>query len=627
MLRRIFLYHGEFCFKMGKFPCSTKKYMYAMSCSWSQLRCSLYRMRHLMKQQQAACHQSTNVHPVIEAVHKVSNPAGVKQSCDEINYPPDMVKLKAEAFNLEEGAKSILDILDKTVASTVVIFVRTSVLAEVLVDELKENNFDAKVVDKSLQFDNNRKEKSIFVISDKMATTLSVPPTDLLIQVQAPLSGIDIMKQRLHVNKFTNMQKQAVLLYNSNDVNFIAKLSEIAEITGTNSSLHPEKNEKQLEAHEVNLSELTVHNDIIENNPAVSRKVKTTLFKPVYPQQRTKSPRNSFVDRVRLYAIGGSGGNGSPRTGARGGDGGDVILQCQSKATLRHFRFKENRRPKAGHGQHCSIREKRVNGARGADLIIPVPLGTVVRDETTGHVIADMNKVGQRVKVVSGGHGGSPLTSAGGGEKGEKRMVILEYKMYTDVGLVGFPNAGKSTLLKALSNAKPKVADYAFTSLSPTLGRIQFDNFSQFTLVDLPGLIEGAHKNRGLGLKFLRHIERARILMFVVDVNGFQLSSQHQKRTAYETICLLAKELMLYKEDILTKPKLLVLNKIDCVGDNDISSIHELVHKGMELLTSTEHGNMANNSLFEHVLAVSALNQTGIEKVQSVLQELIRKLQ
>jgi GTP-binding protein len=244
-----------------------------------------------------------------------------------------------------------------------------------------------------------------------------------------------------------------------------------------------------------------------------------------------------FVDEARLRVVAGSGGDGCvsfrrekfvPRGGPDGGDGGDggdvVLLVEAGRRTLLHLRHQtlfaaEEGRP--GEGKQCS-------GRGGKDCVIPLPPGTVVRDATTGAWVADLVEPGTRCVVAHGGRGGkgnarfksatrrTPRIATSGGE-GEARELTLELKLLADVGLVGLPNVGKSTLLARVSNARPKIGDYPFTTLAPNLGIVGVDEEFSFVMADIPGLVEGAHAGRGLGLRFLKHIERTRTLLFLID--------------------------------------------------------------------------------------------------------------
>lgn len=290
-----------------------------------------------------------------------------------------------------------------------------------------------------------------------------------------------------------------------------------------------------------------------------------------------KAKAGVFVDEAVIYVKGGDGGNGAvsfrrekfvPRGGPDGGDGGrggHVILEAsKSVKTLVDFHYK--RHYKAERGQHG--RGKRQKGRSGRDLVLKVPVGTVVYDADTGEVLADLAEEGQRVVVARGGRGGrgnahfaTPWRQAPRfaekGEPGEERRIRLELKLLADVGIVGFPNVGKSTLISRISAAKPKIADYPFTTLVPNLGVVRVDEFRSFVVADLPGLIEGAHKGAGLGHQFLRHIERCKLLLHMVDCarpyTGDPVSD-------FEVI---SEELRLYNERLSKLPQVIAANKCD----------------------------------------------------------------
>ncbi len=281
-----------------------------------------------------------------------------------------------------------------------------------------------------------------------------------------------------------------------------------------------------------------------------------------------------FVDEAKIWVKAGDGGRGCvsfrrekfvPRGGPDGGDGGrggDVVFEADPHLrTLLDFKYKQHYRAQdGGHG-----RGKKQHGRNGEDLLIKVPVGTIIKDAETEEVIADLSVPGQRVIVAKGGKGGrgnarfaTPTRQAPRfaeeGEPGEERWLKLELKLLADVGLVGYPNAGKSTLLRRISAAKPKVAPYPFTTLVPHLGVVSIGE-DQFVVADIPGLIEGAHQGAGLGSRFLRHIERTRLLVHLIDV-----SAGADPLTLYEGI---RRELGLFSPELLKKPELVVLNKID----------------------------------------------------------------
>jgi len=284
-----------------------------------------------------------------------------------------------------------------------------------------------------------------------------------------------------------------------------------------------------------------------------------------------------LIDLARIHVIAGRGGGGCisfrrekyvPRGGPDGGDGGhggSVWLEVDPHVrTLLDCR--EQPRYRAGHGRAGS--GNRSTGKDGADLVVRVPLGTVVRDAGVSEALADLVLVGERFLAASGGRGGrgnarfatathQAPRRADPGEPGEERWLELELKLIADVGLVGPPNAGKSTLLSRVSRARPKIADYPFTTLEPHLGIVALDEERQFVAADLPGLIEGAHLGKGLGLQFLRHVERTRVLAMLVDVSG---------PSPKEELDGIERELESYRLDLKSKPRVIVLTKGDLLA-------------------------------------------------------------
>jgi GTP-binding protein len=288
-----------------------------------------------------------------------------------------------------------------------------------------------------------------------------------------------------------------------------------------------------------------------------------------------------FIDKAKIYVKGGDGGRGCVAfrrekfvpfggpAGGNGGKGGDVIIEAsESLQTLMDYKYKRHYRAK--NGQPGSGSNK--HGKSGEDLILKVPVGTVVKDAETGEIIADLTEHGQKVVVARGGRGGrgnaafksltnQTPTTAEEGEKGQERWIELELKLLADVGIIGFPNAGKSTLISVLSHAKPKIADYPFTTLTPVLGVLQFDIGDSVVLADIPGLIEGASEGAGLGHEFLRHIERTKFLIHMIDISDFR---EREPEEAFEII---NKELEKFSPELLKKPQIVVGNKIDILSD------------------------------------------------------------
>lgn len=246
----------------------------------------------------------------------------------------------------------------------------------------------------------------------------------------------------------------------------------------------------------------------------------------------------NFVDNLRLYVRGGSGGMGLPRLGGQGGKGGDVWMVSKREVTLKRIKDKyPHKRFIGAVGANSSVRG--LKGEKGEDYELHVPVGITVTNDN-GRVMGELNAEGDRLLVAKGGQGGS-FYSAFTPSKGHTKHIRLDLKLIADVGLVGFPNAGKSSLLTVVSHASPQIANYAFTTLRPEIGKVVYEDHKQISMADLPGLIEGAHLNKGMGHKFLKHVERTKQLLFVVDVCGFQLASKTPFRSAFETVQLLTK--------------------------------------------------------------------------------------
>jgi len=287
---------------------------------------------------------------------------------------------------------------------------------------------------------------------------------------------------------------------------------------------------------------------------------------------------NNFIDYVKICCRSGRGGAGShhffrakglPNGGPDGGDGGrggHIILEGDSQLwTLLHLQYQKH--VIAGHGQGGG--ENLRSGAQGEDVILHVPLGTIARDAETGEKKVEITEHGQRVILTPGGRGGlgndhfKSATNqapqyAQPGEPGIEEWVVLELKLLADVGLVGFPNAGKSTLLSVVSAAKPKIADYAFTTLVPNLGVVAYRDYKSFVMADIPGIIEGAAEGRGLGTRFLKHIERNSILLFMIAADSDDIAAEYQ---------VLISELEQFNPELLEKRRLLAITKSDLIDD------------------------------------------------------------
>ena len=328
-----------------------------------------------------------------------------------------------------------------------------------------------------------------------------------------------------------------------------------------------------------------------------------------------------FIDEAIITVWSGNGGRGCvsfrrekfiPRGGPDGGDGGkggDIVLKTTSrKRTLYQFRFKKHFKAKNGaHGQG-----KQKTGKNSQDLIIELPPGTLVTDADTGKVITDLVKCDKIFVLARGGRGGqgnarfktsknrSPRF-AQPGEPGETKTLKLELKLLADVGIIGLPNAGKSTLITAVSSARPKIGNYPFTTLFPSLGVVQTGWAEPFVVADIPGLIKGAHKGTGLGIRFLRHIERTRILIHLVDVSAIDTDNPLH---AYNTV---NKELAMYNRKLTEKPQIVVLNKID------LPDVREAAKKFQNAVKEKQ------------VILISALTGKGIEDLNSKIIQLLDK--
>jgi len=330
-----------------------------------------------------------------------------------------------------------------------------------------------------------------------------------------------------------------------------------------------------------------------------------------------------FIDEVRILVKAGDGGNGClafrrekyvPRGGPSGGDGGrggDVILVSSEHVnTLLQFRF--NPEHKAGRGRHGEGSNR--TGAEGRTIEVKVPVGTVVHDEMTGERLYDFTHSGERFTVARGGKGGrgnqhfatathQAPTEHEPGRPGEEKRLRMELKLLADVGLVGFPNAGKSTLISRISAARPKIADYPFTTLEPNLGVVQMENFRSFVVADIPGLIEGAHLGHGLGVQFLRHIERTRLLVHLVDV------SESSGRDPVHDFEVVTEELASFSGDLVKKPMLVLATKLDAAQDPErVASLRRLAaERGLsylEISSATGQGiDALKHAMADRVLA------------------------
>ena len=352
-----------------------------------------------------------------------------------------------------------------------------------------------------------------------------------------------------------------------------------------------------------------------------------------------------FVDKVRIYVKGGDGGAGClsfrreahvPKGGPDGGDGGhggNVVLEAdQSVSSLLDYRFKHHF--KATRGTHGM--GKRMHGATGDDLILKVPVGTVVHEyfeekKETGELIADLTHDGERVIVAEGGHGGRGnihfVTStrrapafAELGEPAQECWIELEMKLMADAALVGVPSAGKSSLIARMSAARPKIADYPFTTLVPNLGVVQGDEHN-FVVADIPGLIEGAHEGKGLGHEFLRHIARTALIVHVVDMTG-----GYEGRDPVEDYRIINNELAMYADELAQRPRIVVANKVDVPGTED--AVRRLKEEVRKDAIAAANGNEFADGVDEasRVFEISALTGKGVDSLIHAIADKVFEL-
>ena len=331
-----------------------------------------------------------------------------------------------------------------------------------------------------------------------------------------------------------------------------------------------------------------------------------------------------FTDYVRIHAEAGKGGNGAIAfrrekyvaaggpDGGDGGKGGDVYFKVDKDAnTLIEFRYKKKFKAENGENGEGGHRF----GKSGEDLYIPVPIGTVVKDTTTNEVLADLSEPGQVALILKGGRGGKGnshfATStrqaprfAQDGEPGEEKELTLELKLLADVGLIGFPNVGKSTFLSVVTSATPKIANYHFTTIEPNLGVVKSKYGDSFVIADIPGIIEGASEGIGLGIQFLRHIERTRLLLHFIDVSGLE------GRNPVEDYYKVNEELKKYSEKLSKRTQIIVANKIDSMQD---SSLYEELEK-----VAKEH----NQKIFK----ISGVTGEGVEDLMNYVSKTLKTL-
>lgn len=325
---------------------------------------------------------------------------------------------------------------------------------------------------------------------------------------------------------------------------------------------------------------------------------------------------SNFIDYVKINARSGNGGAGSLHfrrekhvekggpDGGDGGRGGHVILKGNAQLwTLLHLKYTKHVKAFDGKGGEGGRR----TGAIGKDIILEVPLGTIAKNSETGEQLFEITEDGQEMILLRGGRGGmgndhfksatnQTPQHAQPGEPGREDWFILELKVLADVGLVGFPNAGKSTLLSVVSAAKPEIADYPFTTLVPNLGVVPYRDYKSFVMADIPGIIEGASQGKGLGLRFLRHIERNSILLFIVPATSEDIQAEYQT---------LVQELRLYNPQLLDKNRVLAISKMDVLSDEERVTLKQNLPNGIP------------------TLLISAITQEGIEQLKDKIWELI----
>jgi GTP-binding protein len=326
----------------------------------------------------------------------------------------------------------------------------------------------------------------------------------------------------------------------------------------------------------------------------------------------------NFVDYVRAFVTSGNGGKGSVHLhrekyitkggpdGGDGGRGGHIIIRGNSNLwTLVTYKFKKHF--KAGHGEHGS--KNRSTGADGQDVYMDVPLGTVVRNADTNEILFEITENGEEKIVAEGGMGGRGnwhfKTStnqtpryAQPGIEGQEVGIILELKVLADVGLVGFPNAGKSTLLSVITSAKPKIADYEFTTLKPNLGIVEYRDFQSFVMADIPGIIEGAAEGKGLGHYFLRHIERNATLLFLIPADSNDITKEYE---------ILLDELRRYNPELIDKQRIIAISKSDMLDDELMGEMKEILDKDLNV----------------PYMFISSVAQKGIQELKDMLWKLL----
>jgi len=321
-----------------------------------------------------------------------------------------------------------------------------------------------------------------------------------------------------------------------------------------------------------------------------------------------------FIDYAQINIKAGNGGDGAvafrrekyvPKggpSGGNGGEGGNVILTAHHNfSTLLDFRYKKQYKAENGAPGAGGLKD----GRNGDDIIIKVPVGTIIKDAETEEVLFDLDEDGKQYVAAKGGRGGKGNSNfatptnqtpryAEPGKPGAERKITLELKLIADIGLVGFPNAGKSTLISTISAARPKIADYPFTTLEPNLGIVKYKDYKSFTVADIPGIIEGASEGKGLGLKFLRHIERTKILLFLIDITAEDYQKEYK---------VLLNELKQYSPELAKKKKIVSLSKADLVEEKELKKLakKKIRNSDSPLLIFSSATNYGINELLDYL--------------------------
>lgn len=373
-----------------------------------------------------------------------------------------------------------------------------------------------------------------------------------------------------------------------------------------------------------------LHSTTIDRSATLSSKQQPQLI-----SKRRQRKSSALQDYIEVQVQGGTGASGLAKYNGRGGDGGHVRIVADAQAHASTSlnvtknaidqRSRQLRQSVVRAGRGWPSRKTAILGLPGKDETIPVPLGVEIRDADTGESIAGViNTLEDDIIVARGGAGGSRWSQYLG-VSGERRRLRIDFKLLADVGFVGYPNAGKSTLLSTISAATPRIAAYPFTTLRPELGVVEYSDYRQITFADLPGLVEGAHQAVGLGHEFLRHVERTRLLLFVVDVFGFRSGPKSPLRTPFDTVVLLNRELELYKPDLVDKPCAICLNKMDRRGADAAADRFRSSweHYDEHIRHFPEELRPERPIVVSEIFQLSALNRDGHDVLTSGIRRII----